>query len=726
MINNIKPLRFFEIVLKPCSLTYGVAPCTAAIGITGERKCYNSPRTCQDPINYTPGDEQILRFSEPTEDLPVEIDSIPCLTDIVIRPQRIDPGESIGVRESGTASMHNFKHNGIPFDKYYADRGFNTYNSGTFWGRFNAQWGNIQGVECRVVNGFVGQDIDEMERRYYVIESQNGPDSQGKTSFVFKDILKLIDGDKAQAPAPSQGVLSAAIDETDTSLTLEPVGIGSTYPASGVASMGDEIVSFTRSGDIINLTGRNLYGSELDDHDVGETFQIALVYTSISPADIINDLILNYSETPASYINLTDWQTEVNTYIGRLYSGMIMRPTPIKTLVNELVQEAGLIFFTSVKDRKVELKAMRAFVPTISLNDDAYLAGSITASRETDKRISEIWVYYGKRNPLEKQDEKKNYRAIYADITENPVVALENAPASIREITSRWITVFNQPAAASVATAMIARYEVAPRQVAFKLHPTLLLSEGQAINVQSRIFEDDQGDLLPAFQCQVLQIVRDKEQISVLAEEVKFTQIPAGPDRVININEDTLNLNLRSVHDTIYSAPTSGDTVTLIVAGGVNIGSYSSSLPALDVGSWPAGVTVIITGTGRIQGKGGNGGFGTSIPGESGGLALYSRYAFEIDGTIKIYGGGGGGGGINYIGVNLYGGGGAGYLPGTGEIDGTLDTGGGGSGPIAQGGSPGMPGGSSGSAGGSAGVSIDGVSYATITGTPSILGPQIN
>lgn len=722
-MNNIKPLRFFELIIKPCSRTYGVAPCTAAIGVTGDKKCYNSPRTCQDQIHYLAGDEQVIRFVESTEDLPLNFDAIPCLTDINRRPQKVDPSESIGVRESGTATMINFKYNDALFDPYLSDRDFNTYNQGTFWGKFSARWGNLQGSECRVVDGFVGQDIDEMTRRYYVIESQSGPDSDGKTSFTFKDVLKLLDGDKAQAPQPSLGTLFAAISETDLSLTLVPAGIGSTYPASGWASMGDEAVTFTRVGDVFALT-RAVLGSKLDEHDAGETFQIGIKYTNQSPADIIYDLIANYSDTPSEYIDLTAWQNEINTNIGRLYSGMIMTPTPIKTLLNELVSEVGLIFFTDLVAKKISIKAMRAFVPTISINDDMVLAGSITSTPLLEKRISDVWVYYGKRNPLEKQEVKKNFRAIYADQTQNSIVALEDLPSSIREINSRWIETFNLPAAEAVAESIIARYEIAPRQVAFRLHPNVQISEGQAINVSSRIFEDDEGNTAPEFQCQVLQVTREPENITVLSEEVKFTQIPAGTDRNIYINEDAYNINLRSVHDSIYLPPTSGDIVTLIIAGGKAIGSYSTMSFALDIGSWPAGVTIKIAGLGRISGRGGNGGTGTSA-GENGGPSIYTRYPIEITSAVKIFGGGGGGGGNIYGGTFLSGGGGAGVAPGTGAANGTPDSGGSG-GPVAAGGNAGLPGYAGIGAGGSAGVSIDGISYVTITGTPDIRGPQIN
>ena len=47
--------RYIEacsIDLDHCRLRYGIAPCTAAIGVSGDRKCLNTRNTCQDLPNY--------------------------------------------------------------------------------------------------------------------------------------------------------------------------------------------------------------------------------------------------------------------------------------------------------------------------------------------------------------------------------------------------------------------------------------------------------------------------------------------------------------------------------------------------------------------------------------------------------------------------------------------------------------------------------------------------
>ena len=208
-----------------------------------------------------------------------------------------------------------------------------------------------------------------METRWYVVEDSTGPDAKGNYSFDFKDVLKLCDDDKAQAPAPSQGVLASDITSAAGSLTLAPSGVGDLfYPSSGLASIGDEVVTYTRSGDSVTLTGRGLRNSKQDEHEAGETFQAALTYSGVGPADIIDDL-LAYTAVPASYYNLAEWTAEMDTYIGRLYSAEIMKPTAVKKLLNELVREVGLIFYSDLKAKKIAVKALRQFIPTFSVDD---------------------------------------------------------------------------------------------------------------------------------------------------------------------------------------------------------------------------------------------------------------------------------------------------------------------------------------------------------------------
>lgn len=746
-------LEFFEVILKPCTRTYGVAPCAAAIGSTGSYKCYNSPATCQDAAHFSAG-EQLVRWASASGDLPMDADAIPSLKGLQVRPQKLNPGESLGIRESVTASFGDHPHNDVGFDKYLASRDFNAYTKGTFWRKFYARWPNLKGLECRTVRGFSNQNIEDMERRYYIVDSTNGPDNSGNFSITAKDVLTFLDGDKAQAPKLSPGLLVADLTDVGTTLTLTPPGIGNlSYPASGLASIGDEVVTFTRSADVVTLTGRGLRGSKQDAHDLGSTFQISLNYTAEEPSYIFNDLISNFTDTPADYLDYAAWSAETSANIGRLYSGSVMKPTAVKKLAEELIAQVGLIVHTDTRAKKIALQALRNVAPLTQWDDNVFLKGSITGSIDQESRVTEVLFYYGQKNPLKKIDEDENYQAILNTVYSNAQDALEGAPAAIQKIYSRWITVGNRPAAIAISQLMVGRYGRAPKNISFSLPKTIEPLPAKTVSISSRVFEDSQGDVAPAVPYLITRVESRLTEYVVQAEQINVPLIAPGGPRIVYVDTSAFNINLKDLHDAIYLPATSGDEVVFIFSEGVTIGSTSTGAFAATNGGWPSGVDVSLDFRGGvIEGAGGQGGFawlatmhGGNGPAFSGGKAFYTASPVTLI-NPKIWGGGGGGSyGTAPLGGRSYGGGGAGYAPGMGGSEGYqgvaglgngTKTAGGHGGKVngdgggvggGDGGGPGLPGVSVGFAvGGAAGTAIDGISQCTITGTNDIRGPQIN
>ena len=64
-----EPIRIVELSLDYCGNTYGVAPCEAAIGVTGTTKCYHGFQTCQDQENFAKT-QKVLRFWPAARPLP--------------------------------------------------------------------------------------------------------------------------------------------------------------------------------------------------------------------------------------------------------------------------------------------------------------------------------------------------------------------------------------------------------------------------------------------------------------------------------------------------------------------------------------------------------------------------------------------------------------------------------------------------------------------------------
>ncbi len=128
-----QPVTVVELDLDFCTRTNGVAPCTAAVGITGTQKCFNTRKTCQDPNNYA-SSAKTYRFS--TLPLPLEFQSIPSLRSVSIAPLRLDPGKGLGIRASVTVAItdHPFTDT-FGLDKYLSERSYNPFLRGTYWGK---------------------------------------------------------------------------------------------------------------------------------------------------------------------------------------------------------------------------------------------------------------------------------------------------------------------------------------------------------------------------------------------------------------------------------------------------------------------------------------------------------------------------------------------------------------------------------------------------------------
>jgi len=662
-----------ELDIPFCDLRYGETTtegtCPAVLGVDSERKCFNTIRTCAARASFTPS-PLTLRFCMPAGDVeftrngqPVVV--IPSIKSVNVTPAIINPGVDIGNRETVRVVFEDHPHSDAMVDKYLADRDYDPYQRGTFFAKLRARNPSLEGYAFRMLVGDEGDDLADMTTYHYVIDSASGQGEQ--FTIAAKDVLILADKKKAQAPRISNGVLAAGISEVDGSLTLSPAGIGNAeYPASGkVAIAGKEICSFTRSGDVLTLTQRGDSGTEADEHDEGEIVQLVLIYESEAPSTIINDILVNYTPgVDPAWINTAEWATEVDEYIGRLYSAEIAEPTSVIELLNELIEQVGLVFWWDSITKQLRLRSLRPVSAEATLyGDDQIMATTFRATEQPGKRISEVWTYYGQRNPLEGLDEVKNYRAAIATV--DPEADQDYEQSAIKKIFSRWIASNNRPAASRLNSMLLSRYRDAPRKFSFSLYETIdaVPTLGAGFRVESWSLQDDTGAVV-AEPAQVTSLERKEDRYVIDAQEAIFvTQEDLETSKVVFIDENMSGVNLRTLHDQIYSTPESYEVIRFIVSSGAIAGTVV-------VGDWPDFVDLTIVINGQALGRGGNA-QGLLVNAQAGGTAIYTRYPISIDNQGTI-GGGGGGGGFGTTSSELFpieagGGGGAGYPPGSGS-----------------------------------------------------------
>jgi hypothetical protein len=780
----MRALSYIEIDMPICGLTFGTSPCTA----TGDRKCCNSRATCLDLANI---DEETVtfRFAEDCGYLPRQIEAIPSVIGISMSPAVLAPGEGLGVRASCNVQFadHPYADTAPGFDKYFADRDFDPYLQGTFWPKFRARHPFVRGKKLRIIRGFVPASIasdhpfgsplpanvlQDQETRHYVIDSIGGDAAKGVFQLSARDVLKIADDNRAQAPRMSSGRLSADLSSSATSFTLTPTGIGNAeYPASGhVAIGGKEIVSFTRSGDTMTIT-RAQKNTAAQAFSSQERVQLVLSYSTKTVDFIINDLLQNYTEDfDSSYIPLSTWGFEIETYLNSVFSADIAEPTPVNKLIEELVQICSLAIWQDEISQQIQLRVLRAVAPSAeTFTTSDYLNETLSINEQPDKRISDVISYFAKRDPLKKLDDTDNYRS--ADRVFDADSYMNYGP-SIKKIYNRWIPLGGRAINISMAERILARLNRPIRMVKFDVWRTHAKRPelGAGYFITSPNAQNDLGEpeVIPIL---VTSLQSTKEKYSVEAVEIIGGAEAADLiDRKIYIDTNVRNINLRILHDALYPEVTDADVIggvnlTVYILSGVRVGSNSVTLPAFDVGSWPDDFPIVIEWEGRVSGAGGKGKNANSqnyigpntylqVTGERGGTAFYTRHPVTLNFSADAECFAGGGGGPAATAINpgypsAAGGGGAGDIPGAGGTSpiglhgatGT-DVTGGDAGlwysiyalPAAAGGDAGQP--SSrfepwdpwgfGDAA-PPGEAIDGVSFCTINdGGADIRGPQVN
>lgn len=722
--------------------------------------------------------EETIRFGMDTGFNPKTIDSINNLDSVSHSPTVLSLGENLGTRESISLRLTDVKHPdvGPGGDKYWDERGYDPYNQGTMLGRMVARQPYLRGRPLRWYEGWVGQSLEDMTVRHYLIESLSA-NASDEVTIIAKDPLKLADSDRALAPRPVDGFLLNDITNVATSATLTPTGIGNAqYATSGkLAIAGNEMVDFTRSGDTLTIT-RGVEGTPATAHEQEDRVQTVLVYDAQDPANILYDLLVNYAEVDPAWINLADWQSETANYLRRVYTAVIGEPTPVRKLIAEIIQQCGLAMWWDSEAATIRMIVLREVPADATVIDaEVRLNDAPRVQDQPEKRISQMLVYFGIKDPLKSTTDPNNFRSIARVI--NGESEINYDASAFKSIFARWIAPFARTTAIRVGDINVGRFHDAPHKYTFELFRKGPVKPivGGAYRLRARNLQTFNGsmDLIP-IQVTSVRVMRDRYIVE--AEEMRFLSLDEQDltDRVITISGTNYNLNLKSIHDDIYPALREGDTITFIFDENSKTGSNSELLPAVDVGTWPVGFVPHVEVRGKFFGRGGEGGKGANDGGNAGsggknghmgGTALYCRSPITLtDTTGQIAGGGGGGAGGSCADFNDHrgggGGGGAGILGGAGGIGpgngedgqpGTELAGGAGgrsytssaffTGPSLKSNVRGGDGGALGTAGnndvnnydvpggspGAAGRSIDGISYITTVGTAGTrLGPQVN
>lgn len=467
-----------EIDIDTCTRTWGVGACTASFGGGVVRKCYNSFPTC-NALQAFNKSVMTLRFCNAT--YPIKTGNyIPAIEgdvggseqEINIAGYKSNIG-SLGVRASVRVTLKDFTDRDTLTDKYWGERmngtaqqsgvGYDPMSRGTFWTKFKARNPNYAGRPLRVITGRVTANgaFVPVKTRSYVMQEMVGPGNSGKITITASDILSLASNDKAIAPITSQGRLASDLSATATSVNLSPAGIGNAeYPASGFATIGSEIVRFTRVNNTLTLT-RGQRGTSASTHSANDTVQVAFTVDRVRADTVIRDLLVNYAKVPASYINFNEWRAEFDRWgATMILSATICKPTGVSALIGEINQLGITVWWDEVAQKiRIKLNHPPDEAP-VEWNDNANII-SIEQEDNDDERATRIAFWHMQIDPtkdLGKENFMRGYITVFVD-GENPNFYNESRTKTIY---SRWLNHGSDSAAKIITGRLLNRYKVAP------------------------------------------------------------------------------------------------------------------------------------------------------------------------------------------------------------------------------------------------------------------------
>lgn len=474
-----EPLQIVEIDVDKCTLSYGVAPCTAS-GASGS-ECFNSFFTCQDPTNYDRG-TLTLRFSG-NRYTGIKTETIfPALMSVSTNPTRIALGKtderlgSLGQRARVSVNLMDFTWGDQITDPYVTTRSYDPKAQGTFFGKLRARNPYYYGRALRVRNGYVGDTIATMPTRHYIITEWIGPDSDGNVTITAQDPLKLADAEFAVCPRPSTGRLGVDINAAFTgTVAFEVAGSGSAYAASGKIAIGSEIMSYSAvTANDITISERATDGTEASSHSAGDTVQECYVADDALPYDTIEDLLLNYAEVSASFLPTADWTSEISRWLPTLrFNRVIPKPTPVRDLLAQ-IGDFGIVFWWDEVAQEIKVRANRPddLGETITDLTDTSAILERTTSREDldEQRLSRVLVWHAYLSAIENMTEGKNYKRLPIRVDVDAESADEYGQIRELQIFLPWLGPNGDDTLAqNIGIRMLRRYRDTPQRLTFHL-----------------------------------------------------------------------------------------------------------------------------------------------------------------------------------------------------------------------------------------------------------------
>lgn len=477
----IQPFTYIEVELDYCSLTFGQAPCRAALSADTPYKCFNMYNTCADKTHFAKT-SMVFRYCQESAITPRGMLIFPVITSLEYSSPHVnlagaDPDKKpLGIRGSVSVTLADFPYHDRFYDKYEEQRfsGVAQFDGvpenqqalSTHFAKLAARNPFYAGRPLRVIEGTIDDNgtFTETQRRHYIMDGWSGPGGGDTVTITGKDILKMADDDRAVYPKPSNGKITTDINDDTTSFYAT---YNWEYQEIGLVVIGSEIIRYSRVGSLFTILARGARGSVRANHSVGDTVQQVWALRERTVDSAISELLQSGADIPALFLDLAQWASEVAMWGGQVtVEADITKPVGVNDLLAEFTNLGYTIWFDDI-DQKVKLRANRPVWGAETIKDLTEVRNLIELDQEDRDadRINMCIVWYDTLDPTKSATTADNYSK--GESVADAELSGPNAynDTRIRTIFSRILDNGNESAARIAAKRIVNRFRLAPKRV---------------------------------------------------------------------------------------------------------------------------------------------------------------------------------------------------------------------------------------------------------------------
>lgn len=479
-----QPFTYIEIDLDYCSLTFGQAPCRAALSVDTPYKCFNMFNTCGDKERFTKT-FKTFRYCQESAVLPKGMIIFPVISSLEYSSPHVnlagaDPDKKpLGIRGAVSVTMNDFPYHDRFYDKYEEERASGAaqfsgvpeiqQNLSSHFAKLAARNPFYPGRPLRVIEGTIDDAgvFIENHRRHYIMDGWSGPGGGDSVTITAKDVLKMADDDRAVYPKQSNGKLSGNMTIDATSFQVQNTSIANTYLANGWVVIGNEIIRYNRSGNTFNVEVRGNRGTVAFAHSMGDTVQQVWALRGQTVDAAIRELLIQGAGIPASFIPSAEWQKEVEQWGGQVtVEGDIVKPTGVNDLLSEFTNIGYTIWFDDL-EQKVKLRANRPAWGDETIKNLSRANNLIELEQEDRDadRVNLYVIWYDTIDPTKSTNSAENY-AIGEAVGDTEMSGPNTYnDVRIKTVFSRILDNGNESAARIAAKRFVNRFRIAPKRV---------------------------------------------------------------------------------------------------------------------------------------------------------------------------------------------------------------------------------------------------------------------